>query len=89
MIHWFGGGAEGEVEVTIGRRSRELTSEVDRYRVADDDSELVLSHTLVLPLVLLHRGLDGQLSVSDRVAGVRQGGDLKKAGKVRLEDEEK
>lgn len=58
-----------------------LTSEVDRYRVADDDPELVLSHTLVLSLVLLYRVLDGQLPVSDRVTGVRQGGNLEKGGK--------
>lgn len=77
------GGGGGE------RESIALTSEVDRYRVADDDSELVLSHTLVLALVLLYRVLNGQLSVSDRETGIRQGGDLKMRRKARLADEEK
>lgn len=69
------------VEVVEGGGGIALTSKVDRYRVADDDSELVLSHTLVLALVLLYRVLNGQLSVSDRETGIRQGGDLKNAEK--------
>lgn len=69
------------VEVAEGGGSIALTSEVDRYRVADDDSELVLSHTLVLALVLLYRVLNGQLPVSDRETGIRQRSDLKEGGK--------
>lgn len=80
---------EGVEVAEGGGGSIALTSEVDRYRVADDDSELVLSHTLVLALVLLYRVLNGQLSVSDRETGIRQGGDLKMRRKARLADEEK